>query len=175
MAVVLKGAPLSNSLTATTSDGLPLLRVERSLASASHRRTVLDSNGHQLFCVRKEGFGSRHYYAEVGESGDRLFDVVVQVKLLARNLVGINVANQADPQKRLVRLEYVTTGRRGGGTLLWDGSRVAIVERKMNILSEYHFLVAPGMDPTLATGILVALIDRKKTQANAAAAAGAAA
>jgi uncharacterized protein YxjI len=167
---VLKGSLLSSTLTATTSDCLPFLIVERDLLSTPNRRTVLDSNGNHLFSVRKEGLGTRHYYAEAAGGGERLFDVVTEVKLLKRSRTEITVANNAD-FKRAVLMVYIPTGRRGGDSLFWNNSRVAIVERKAGILSEYHLLITAGMDPTLVTGIMVALIDRKKTQAGAAAAA----
>lgn len=175
--VILKGAAFSKSMTATTSDGRPLFKIESQSFSISHRRSVSDaSTGQKLFEIRKEGMGTRSYFAEVSERGPRLFETYTHVKLFHRARTAVKFANQADPNRGMVELEFIPAAMGQDGSFNLSGGMVARVEKvSMTLSGEYHLSIAPGMDPALIVAVTVAMIDRAKTQAHAGAAGGAAA
>ena len=176
--LTLKGSTFSKSMTATTGDGRALFRIEGASFSRSHRRAVLDAaSGAKLFEVRKDGMGLKHYYAEVSENGPRLFETKTHSRLFHRPRTAVRFANQADPHNRgMVELEFVPAGRGDDGSFTWSGGPVVRVQKKgLSLSGEYQLSIAPGMDPALAVAVMVAMIDRAKTQAANSASAGGAA
>lgn len=173
--VTLEGSSFSKSMTATTSDGMPLFRIEGKSFSSSHRRVFLDSNGQKLFEIRKDGMGLKHYYAEIEEDGPRLLETETHTRLFHRPQTSVKFANQADPSRQIIDLEFIPAGRGADGSLSWSGGQVALIEKiSLSTSGEYRLSLAPGLDPALVVAVMVAMIDRARTQAsrNAAASSG---
>lgn len=174
--ITLKGSSFSSSMTATTSNGAVLFRTEGKSFSLSHRRAFLDAYGQKLFEIRKDGMGLKRYYAEVAENGPRLWDTETHSKMFSRPRTTVRFANQADPSRQMVELEFLPAGRGNDGHFTWGGRQVAVVEKvSFSLSGEYRLTLSPGMDPALVVAVMVAMIDRAKTQASSNASAGAAA
>ncbi|KAL6243753.1 hypothetical protein RBB50_009186 [Rhinocladiella similis] len=174
LTVILKGSSFSRSMTATTGDGLLLFSIEGQALSRSHRRSFLDANGQKLFEIREEGIRAKHYYAALEENGPRLFETETHVKIFRRSRTSVRFANQADPNRQMVELEFVQAGLGEDGSLTWSGGQVALVEKiSFTMSGEYRLSVSPGMDPALVVAVTIAMIDRAKTQASRNAGAGA--
>ena len=173
--IILKGSSFSKSMTATTGEGMVLFRIEGQSLSRSHRKEFLDANGRKLFEVRKDGMGLKRYYAEVEENGPRLLETETHTKMFHRPRTAVRFANQADPSRQLVEMEFIPARRGDNGSLTWSGGQVALIEKiSLSTSGEYRISISPGLDPTLVVAVMVAMIDRAKTQASNSAAAGAA-
>lgn len=174
LTVILKGSVFSRSMTATTADGALLFRTEGKSFSRSHRREFFDANGQKLFEIRKQGMGLKRYYAEIQENGPRLFETETHTKIFHRPRTDVRFANQADPSRQMVQLEFTPARRGDDGSFTWSGGQVAVVEKiSISTSGEYRLCLSPGMDPAIVVAVMVAMIDRAKTQASNNAAAGA--
>lgn len=161
-------------MTATTAEGQALFLVEGERFSRSHRKTVIDAaTNAKLFQIRKDGIGLKHYYAEISEDGPRLFETETHRKLMHRPRTEITFANQADSSRPVISLEFVPAGLGNDGSFTLNGQVVTTVEKvSLSLSGEYLLTIAAGLDPTLIVGVMVAMIDRAKTQSNNNAATG---
>lgn len=174
--IILKGSTFSKSMTASIANGQPLFHIEGENFSRSHRKTVIDASSNaMLYQVRKEGMGTKHYYAEMSENGPRLFETETHRKLMHRPKTIVTFANQADSSRPVIALEFTPAGMTSDGSFTLNGQLVAKVEKfSLSLSGEYQLTIAPGLDPSLIVGVMVAMIDRAKTQSNNSAAGGAA-
>jgi len=63
-------------------------------------------------------------------------------------------------------LEYIPVGFRDDGSFTWNGQLVVVVEKRFSLLTEYHLTIAPGLDPALVVGVMVAMVDQEKTRSS---------
>lgn len=168
--IILKSnGTFSSGMTATIADsGTPLFLVDSASFSMSHRQAVIDAASNTtLFEVRKESMSTKRYYAEMGENGPRLFETQTRNKMLGRPRTEVVFANQADEKggRPEARLEFTPAGMGEDGSFTLNGEMVALVEKvSFRIAGEYHLTLTPGFDPALVVGVMVAMIDRAKSQ-----------
>lgn len=110
--------------------------------------------------------GTKHYYAEVAENGPRLFTVDSKSSWTHRQRTAVRFANQADMRRSEESLEYIPVGFRDDGSFTWNGQLVVVVEKRFSLLTEYHLTIAPGLDPALVVGVMVAMVDQEKTRSS---------
>lgn len=164
--VILKGSTWNRSMTATTEDGTVLFKIEGEAFARSHRRSILDANGQKLFDLRKATLGTKHYYAEAEENGPRLFETETDRKMLHRSRTSITFANQVDPARQVVDLEYIHPGFGEDGSFSLGGRQVVLIEKiSITLSGEYRMTIAPGLDSALVVGVVVAMVDQARVRA----------
>lgn len=165
--IILKKNTFNSTLHANSPGGQEIFHIENEIFSMSHRRTVTDAQTSQkLFQVRCDNFSTKYYYAEAMEGGPKLFQTITHVHLMHRDNTTVKFNNQADPTRPELAMEYIPSMMGKLGSLSLNGQVVVKIERNsLTISGEHHLTIAPGLDPALVVGIVVAMLDRADTQA----------
>lgn len=169
----IKGEMFSRDFSITHADGRPWLYMDSETLSFSHRKTIIDAATRQKLCqIRRSGMGG-DYYAEDGY-GKKLFDIAQESMGTSRWAIHFPNANAGGRQERL---EYKSNSRFNprDGVISWQGQPVAAIEKQGWGSKSFVVQVAPGLDPFIIIGLLIAIEDKRRSRRNGtgAAAAGA--
>jgi uncharacterized protein YxjI len=172
----MKGEAFSSDFSLTWADGRPFIHVDSESFSLSRRKNIIDSStGNKLCTIRREHFSRQGtYYAETSDDGPRLFEVE-KTSHWGKTKFSITFPN-ANAGGQSVSLDYKATSsfKSREGTITWNGTPVAYVERESSIKgSRYRLHIAPGVDPFVVAGLVVAIDAYVRAQQAAAGGGGA--
>ena len=139
----------------------PIFSIHSPNGTGKRKYRFINTNSKEtLFQIRTEGWGMGHYTAKLPNGVTKLWDNEIHKRTFHSSTNTIQVANQADPIKGVVSLQYVSNGSRDA-SFLYNGTPVAEVTKISSFSTgTYRVTVSPGMDPTLVISLMIVNVSR---------------